>query len=98
MASYISATLLSGNVQLRNATLFPSLFTAVVVTAFCVDMIPCQFRPMMSDSLLFELMSDGVHHPIREQSKKQVSLARFIFLMIDGTKVEIRFQAAKKLM
>lgn len=46
----------------------------------------------MIDSLLLKLVTDGVDYPIGQQAKEEVGIGAFIFLMIDGTQFQVRFQ------
>ena len=65
-ASYISATLACGVVQFLKATVSPSLFSVVVVTAFLRWHHAGDFCPMVFDALFFELITNGVYHPVSQ--------------------------------
>lgn len=53
-----------------------------------------EFRPVMSETLQFKLIADSVDYPISQQAKEKVGIGTIVFLMIDGTKVQVCFELA----
>lgn len=51
-----------------------------------------EFRPVMSDALQFKFLTDSVDYPICQQPEEKVSIGTFVFLMVDGTQVQVGFE------
>ena len=57
---------------------------------------PHDMRPVITDSLYFQLIPDGVHHLVCQHSKKEMRHRVLITLMKDRSYFKITFQSPKR--
>ena len=56
---------------------------------------PYQFAPVRNYSMVFQLIPDGIHHPVSHDSRMQMRLRCIIGLVEDGTQIKVAFQGTE---